>query len=181
MEPALQRCVISLLVAGAVVFVLVGCGGGPSSAAPSRSVAADRSATGTTGESLAEKARTEFIAKADAVCGRQNAEITAVKPKSNTAQELTRLVHRNVALERKGLVQLGEFKPPDALAQRWQSILGYRRALIGELTALIQAVKHNDSSAIKALTASKKSTHSALRKAAKGAGFKQCSTVGTGK
>jgi hypothetical protein len=159
-----------LLAAGALA--LGGCGGASSSA---RSSEGFTSASPASGSSLS---RSAFIARADAICKRLNAEMAKVKAKSTSLPEITRVAPVHAALEQGAVSELGQLVPPSSIAREWQQIVAYRRTLAAELVKLGKDAKAKDSAGVKALTASKRSVHKQLLAAGAQAGFKDCPQVG---
>jgi hypothetical protein len=122
--------------------------------------------------------RAQLVASAGAICKLVNAELTAVKAKSASVAEIVRLVPGRALSERKAVTELSKLTPPASLAHDWQLIVGYRRTLADELTALAQAAQSKDTVKIKALSASKLRAHALLLAAAKRAGLTECGRVG---
>jgi hypothetical protein len=167
-----------------VMLAFVGCGGASTDSSVSTATrgraTTDTTASSRTSTRPAQTAAADahFVARADAVCRRANAEITSVQAKSSSPKEVERIVPRNVALEREGIARLAKLAPPPSLQVVWRSMLGYRRTLAAELTRLLDAAKAKDATAIKSLTVSKRSVHKELSKLATAHGFKDCAKVG---
>ena len=159
-----------LFLLGAIA--LAGCGGS-SSGAGSRE--GSSSASSTPGSSLA---RSAFIARADAICKRLNAEIAKVKPKSRSLPEIARVAPIHAAVEQAAVSELSQLTPPASIAREWQQLVSYRRALATELAKLGRDAKTMSSASIRALTASKLRVHKQLLAAGAQAGFKDCPQVG---
>jgi hypothetical protein len=172
MELDPRRCAIALLVLAAIVLSIVGCGGGSGTTAPTASATPAKTGVVQAGS------KSQFITQADAVCGRTNAEIRAVKAKSGSAAEVIRVVPRTLAIEQKGTAALEKLAPPASLARDWRRMLGYRRTLAIELTKLLEAARQNSGASVKPLAASKKRVHASLSKTATTNGFKDCAKVG---
>jgi hypothetical protein len=165
-----------LLLIGA--FAIAGCGGS-SSATPGAATQSSASAsTASTASSAPSAASAPFVAQAEAVCRRVNAEIVALDAKAGTAAEVKRVVPPTIAIERKGIAALGKLDPPASLARDWRRMLDDRRKLAVMLGGLLDAAKKNDGTSIKPLAASKKRVHVSLTKTATANGFKDCAKVG---
>jgi hypothetical protein len=158
MKQSVREATVFSLVLIAVAPVIAGCGGGSGSAA--------QNSAATTATTARPQSRSPFIVRADAICGRVNAEIVSVKASSQSAREITRVASRHLSLERQGLGELEKLAPPSALASGWRRILSYRRTLADELTKFVNDTRRNDQSAVKTLIASKKRVHVSLRKSA---------------
>lgn len=163
---------LSLLTLVAAAALIAGCGGGKAA----HTVASDGTAPAKGASSALSLS--QLIAQADAVCHRLNDAIATTQIKTASAQEIALIVPRHVSLERGTQKQLEQLVPPPSFASKWQRILGYRRGLADELAELVTASQHADNAKIATLSASKKSAHAALLKAAKSYGFKDCSVVG---
>ena len=174
---------LAVLAAGAA---LAGCGSSRAhatasskAAAPTASTASARPPNSTHGSPKgAALTRAQLAASADAICKRVNAELTAVKAKSASVAEIVRIVPGRALSERKAVTELSKLTPPSSLAHDWQLIIGYRRTLADELTALALAAQSKDNVKIKALSASKLRAHALLLAAAKRAGLTECGRVG---
>jgi hypothetical protein len=162
-----------LLLLGALA--IAGCGGS-SSATPG--AATQVSTPASTTSTATGAASAPFVAQADAVCRRVNAEIVALDAKAGTAAEVKRVVPPTIAIEQKGIAALGKLDPPASLAGDWRRMLDDRRKLAGMLGELLDAAKKNDGTSIKPLAASKKRVHVSLTKTATANGFKDCAKVG---
>jgi hypothetical protein len=156
MIPRAPRGPIAVLTSVAIWGSLAGCGGGSS---------ADSSSSG-------------FIARAEPICRALNAELTKVGAKSTSLTEVARVVPRHVSQERTALLTLERLKPPSAVAGSWRKMLADRRALADQLAKLAEAAQHNEAAAVKALTASKETTHAELARVGRKAGFNDCAQVG---
>ncbi len=184
----------------AIALLCGGCGGassrgGASNAGVSKSGVSNTGGSnvggsgdgGSTGSSSATAAHASpgsapadspFIAHADTLCKRIDAELTASTPANASKQAVIGVVLRHQALERKGLNELSGLHPPSALTRDWAVILADRRQLAAELLVLIRAVNKGDQAAIKAASASKARVHQALLASAKQAGFQHCGELG---
>ncbi len=163
---ALSRTITALALAALLLASITGCGGGSSKHGSAQQT------------SPSSQPNSHFIAQADAICKRLNEELTASAAKSAAAAEVMRIVPHHAAIERRALGELARLGPPSALSASWQAILADRRTLADGLEKLVAATRRNDQAAVKQVTASKKQAHAALTKAATGAGFKDCATVG---
>jgi hypothetical protein len=167
---AILLCSLGVL---ALVLTLSGCGEGKAASesanAPSEGV---RVPSGNT------RAKVGLVAQADRICGRLNAELQSIKPKSKTQQEVLRIVLLSVRAERRALRELSRLHPPASLIHDWRDMLGDRRALADQLSQYGRLIKQSDKAAIPALGASKRRLHNALRKTAKRSGFHDCTKVG---
>jgi hypothetical protein len=163
-KPRLFAICVYLLLLTVAVLVSTGCGGA-SKAAP----AGTRHPDGST---------SRFIAGADAICKRLNAELTPNTSAHLSGTELARSTLRNAALERAVLARLSKLTVPASLADGWKQLLSDRRTLVAELVMLAQSVKSNDTEKLHALAVSKFRLHQKLRETASRDGFKDCSHVG---
>jgi hypothetical protein len=175
------------LAALLLTVVLVGCGGGSSTAAPSSKAATvARSPSGTqtstvgrqTSAPKAALSRHQLAVKAEAICTHLELELVVAVPKSANMTEIVRVVPGRAASEQRAVQQLRELTPPASLAHDWRLIISYRQTLANELAALAKAAKQKDSAAIKKLGVSKKQEHSLLLAAAKRAGLYKCGIIG---
>jgi hypothetical protein len=165
------------------LFLLAGCGGksssagNPSASSSSTSSGTTSASTGASGTSSPPLSK-QFIAQADPICRKANSLLARSSAKGKKAPELAEAVVVNETIERKTAAALAKLSPPPALASGWAKMLGYRRALANELGTLAAAVKREDSSAVPALTRSKKKLHRDLSQLARSAGFKYCAKIG---
>jgi len=158
---------LPLLLIAAIALPIDGCGGGSRTAAKS-------------GQSNGSgEAQAQFIAQADSICHRVNAEIVSFRAKSGSASEVKRIVPRTLSIERRALATLTKLNPPASLADDWQKMLGYRGVLANQLANLLHDAERNDGSSIKSLGAAKKRIHASLSGTAKASGFKDCAKVGS--
>jgi hypothetical protein len=119
-----------------------------------------------------------FIARADAICRRLNAEIAKAKSKNTSLSEIARVAPSNAALEQAAVGELAGLTPPASIAREWRQIVAYRRTLAAELLTLGKDAKAKDSAGVQALAESKKSVHKKLSALGTKAGFKDCPQVG---
>jgi hypothetical protein len=171
----LGRAAWALTLIGALLSI-TGCGGGSSTAASSTSAPNGATRSNATGEAPA--ARSSFIEQADRLCGRVNAEVLAIKAKSESASEVLRIVPRTISVERKGVATLEQLQPPASLARDWQQMLSYRRTLASQLGKMVEIARKNDGTSIGPLGAAKERIHHSLSRTAKANGFKACAKVG---
>jgi hypothetical protein len=171
------RYIVCLVVClAALAFAALGCGGKSGTQRLSGKEAA-KTAKGSTSAARAGSTQ-RFIAQAETLCARANAEIAAIKAHGASAAEVVRVVPRTLAIERRGIGELERLRPPDSLAGSWRKMLGYRRTLAAQLAQLLEIAKNNDGTSIKALASSKKRTHAGLSRVSTDAGFKDCAKVG---
>jgi hypothetical protein len=185
MSSRLQRSALLPVALCLAVLAFTGCGGKTSTAtsAPGATTTASAktapSTTSSTSTAAAPTAQsTGFVAEADAICRRGNAEIEAIKLNSGSAKEIERAAPPTMAIEQRVITALAKLDAPASLAHDWQRILGYRRTLAGELGTLLSDAKHNDTAALKPLAASKKQAHAELTATARANGFKDCGKIG---
>lgn len=152
---------------------LSGCGEGT---AASKSASAPRASARAPSGNTQPKVR--LIAQADRICGRLNAELQSIKPKSKTQQEVLRIVLLSVKAERRASREPSRLHPPASLIHDWRDMLGDRRALADQLAQYGRLIKQSNKAAIPALGASKRRLHNTLRKTAKRSGFHDCTKVG---
>jgi hypothetical protein len=167
MEPRKRALswIYSSLALAAIALVVAGCGGS-SSASTSAAVAAS------------ESAGSSNFASAEAVCRRVNSELGASTPRNSSKQETVRVISRHAAIEREGVEELSRLIMSASFGARWQTILGYRRTLAGDLNELARDTAGSDAAGIKVLAAAKARTHKALLAAGAAAGLKSCALVG---
>jgi hypothetical protein len=170
----------------ALALVAAGCGTSSkttSTASSSASSHGSAAATHTTSASTpssptAASSDPPFTVKAEAICERLNDAIAAEKPTGGGVREIKRIVPRRVALESASVEELSRLTAPASVAGAWRRMLAYRRTLARELAELLSDARHNDLTAIRALTASKQRMHRRLAATAAAAGFKVCARVG---
>lgn len=169
-----KRGLPMVLVLLAVALPIGGCGGGSSAGSAAQADAHG----GTAAKPSAGSGEARFIVKADAVCGRINKKIEAIKAKSASPGEVKRIIPLTLSIEQHGLVALEQLEPPASLARDWRRMLGYRQTLARELAQLLELARKNDGTSLKPLSASKKRVHNALAKAAAADGFRACAKIG---
>lgn len=119
-----------------------------------------------------------FVAQADAICQRLNAQFAASKPNSQDVSEIARIAPERTALEEQTVVELSHLEPPPAVAVAFRKIVADRRTLAQELAQLGDAAKRKDTKELNRLAASKLRMHSQLHGVASTAGFESCGLVG---
>lgn len=164
------------------VLAIAGCGGHSGATASSqKSRPAGTTASTRSSSAPGTGSTAGFVAKADAICRRVNAELAAGgvrRGKRVALGTIGRMASRNAAIERKGLARLESLAVPGAISVVWQRVLADRTALSRQLTELAEVVPRKDASAIKALGTTKKRLHADLSKAAKQGGFEDCGKLG---
>jgi hypothetical protein len=166
MEPrksALRWICLSLALA-AIALVAAGCGG----SSPGSASATPASARGAS----------SHFASAETICRRVNSELAASTPANSSKQESVRVITRHAAIERKGVDELSRLTAPASVGAHWQTILGYRRTLVADLSDLAQKTASGDTAEIKVLASAKSRTHKSLLTAGAAAGLKSCALVG---
>ena len=121
----------------------------------------------------------QFVAQADAICRRVNAELADSRVKGERPAELAALIVRNEAIERKAAGELARLTPPPGLASDWARLLGYRRSLatqLGEFAAAVRSGKRQ----FPALAKAKERLHADLLETAVHVGLKDCAKTGGG-
>src|SRR4051812_20121625 len=99
-----------MLLVGCMVLVS-GCGGGSKGTSVSGDTAgATRTGASTDRASDAASTKATFVAQADRVCGRVNAEIIAIKAKSGSAAEVKRVVPRTISISQSAIAALEQMK-----------------------------------------------------------------------
>jgi hypothetical protein len=104
--------------------------------------------------------REQYASKADAVCGKYNAEAKLLSPPSNLS-ELAKAFDTALPLLDKAIKDLHELKPPQkeqATADRW---LAQLESLKTDLTEIRDKAKHNDEQGVRA-TFGKATSHDQL-------------------
>jgi len=162
------------LIVGLVVVVAAGCGGssGGTGASPDSSAPKRAAAVGDP-----QSAR-QFVAAADAICGRLNTRIVAITFRNLSLGEVARVAPLRAALEQTGTTELTHLAAPASLAHDWHEILLYRTELAEELAKLGRFAKLKDRRAIAALSKSKARVHKLIGTIAKRDGFTDCAKVG---
>jgi hypothetical protein len=166
------RIAIAALMLGLVGLVVSGCG------SSSKSVHSSPATATTTTTAASSRPSSSFIARADVICARANAQIIALDARGSSTAEVERVIPRTIAIERRGVDRLATLKPPAALASAWRSMLADRRELANMLGTLLDAARRNDGGSLARLAASKKRVHTNLSKTAADNGFKDCGMVG---
>jgi hypothetical protein len=161
----------TLSVLAVAAFSAAGCGG-------SGNAQSSRSPVSSSPPTVRSPLESQFIARADAICGRFNTEVASARPAVVNAHEIIRLVPRNAALERETISELGRLIPPAGLERDWRQMIQYRRISAEDLVRLVRAERAGDSRAVSALIGEKRSVHRQLFASAGHAGFNQCSRVG---
>jgi hypothetical protein len=145
------------------VVALGACGGAGSTRAVKSSTSDSSTAT------------TLFIARADAICQRLDAELAAGEPKHLSVRQLASRAPLHAALEQKAVVSLGKLAPPSSLAGDWRQILSLREGLAQALAEVGRDARRGDQPGIQAVATSKKRLHAALFGLASHDGFRYCS------
>jgi hypothetical protein len=161
------------LLLGGLTLALVACGAAGTTTSSKTAKPARAPASG-----APDPSSSPFLARADTICARINAEIVALKANSASSAEVKRVVPPTISIERKGIAALEKLSPPASLAQDWQRMLGYRRTLARELGELLDAAIRNDGTSVAPLAASKRRVHASLSQTATADGFKDCAKVG---
>ncbi|HUA75131.1 MAG TPA: hypothetical protein VL988_10285 [Solirubrobacteraceae bacterium] len=171
----------ALLIAVAVALAGSGCGGksNQSAAKSPQSSSSSVASRVQTGDSAGQPpSHSQFVAKAERICRRFNAEIVAIEPKNESRREIERVVPQRVALEHEALTTLRKLRPPSSLERFWAQMLSARSALVDELNELLAAARKDDEAGISRLAASKALAHATLSGAANGGGFAACGRIG---
>jgi len=155
------------------ILAAIGCSGSERVNVTATRPASHPVTSSTTASSSSDASR--FTAKADSICKRLDAELTA--PKRLVMGEIARSARRNAALERKGTVELSKLPPPALLARDWRQILMLREKLADGLVRLVRYAQANDIRAIRTLTTAKLRIHQELSRLATHDGFRYCSQV----
>jgi hypothetical protein len=122
-------------------------------------------------------ARTDVIARADAICKRLNTEFAESRP-IRTMADIARSVPHRAAVELRVVEELSALAVPAGRIQGLKRIIAYRKALAQELAELGMRAKRDDSAAVQTLGKSKARLHKKLREAARAAGFTECGSTG---
>jgi L-lactate utilization protein LutC len=122
--------------------------------------------------------RRELIHLGDKICGRTNTEIAHTKPRSLSEAEIVRITPGHAVIEQKGAAELALLVPPRTMATTWKKIITYRRQLVVELWALVDAARNHEEAQIKVLEGSKRRKHNMLLETARTVGFDVCGYVG---
>jgi hypothetical protein len=181
--PALVLVVTALSIAG--------CGGsGKASSSSSSASSTDAGSTGAGTASTAATApasptiasgtplsRSRLIAKADAICQRLSAELSA-SPTISTKQELIAAASRRTALEQAALAELSKLTPPGSMAHDYQQLLAGRQTVIEDLKKLGEDTATGNTRAEDAVYASSASVIRQMAATAQRNGFKYCAKLG---
>jgi hypothetical protein len=165
---------LAVLLLVLAAMLAIGCGGGASTAAPTRASAPTRSSAPLPRGPLS---KAELVAQADAICKRVNTEITPQKVQRPSPQETKQLAQHNLTVERRALRSLAKLHSAKPLEHGWRRILSDRRTLVDELVELLGDVKRNDQKAISSLALTKELAHSTLHEDATRIGLKDCAVV----
>ena len=190
MSPPIQHQLRRTFGGLVLAIALTGCGdtSKPVQGVPAPSTRSAPRAVTRTGRSTTAKARatskhspsSRFVATAEAICGRLNAEITATPPNSTGgARALGENATSHGALELAAARKLGKLEPPGDLARQWVQIVRYRTELAQSLIVLGHDVENQDARAIARLATAKQAAHAAMSNVAHRAEFKQCARIGT--
>jgi hypothetical protein len=117
-----------------------------------------------------------FIAKADVICGRVNAEISSNPYRS--PQGIARLAPQLSAYELAADAELGALTPPASLASDWKQIVTDAQKLARDTATFGAYAKANNLAAATKLDNADQPIHLQLLAIAKRDGFKVCSHPG---
>ncbi len=172
-------------------FLFTGCGSGSSKAGSSTAdstnpgtsgdvrTSADSSSGGSnSGRSNKRLSAIQLVAKADEICRRLNAEITAAKTTVQTQQDIMRVASQRAAIERVAVVDMSKLNPPASMERDWQEIILARKMLIEDLTKVSQyaAAKNTQNERPLYLSSANLARHMAAT--AQHSGFKYCGQLG---
>jgi hypothetical protein len=160
------------LSAGALaVLVLAGCGSTTATSGPGGSTGATASAAGS------GNTRSEFIAKADALCATAHARQGAVHGKANkqtTAAELVPLLRSQATIAKSLATSLGRLKPPVGDGAAVGRFVHAVSELAVYSTALANSIHANHAFAAKALALKLSSWRQQETLLGQGYGYKVC-------
>lgn len=167
------------LAAGALA---AGCGSSSKTMSASSDASATKSASSASGasdvtntESSKPLTRTEFIAKAEAICASTRAQLDSTSIKKQ--QDYALMLPQKAAYTRSAAAELTKLVPPTAMARDWASVIaGFETLATNTATAGEYLQSHGLSSATSHLQAWITSTEQ-LSTVAKHAGFKECSLI----
>ena len=180
---------LPVLVLVVTVLSIAGCGGSgkassnsvSSTDAGSTSAGATSASTTTPGTTAIASgtplSRSRLIAKADAICQRLSAELSA-SPTISTKQELIAAASRRTALEQAALAELSKLTPPGSMAHDYQQLLAGRQTVIEDLKKLGEDTATGNTRAEDAVYASSASVIRQMAATAQRNGFKYCAKLG---
>lgn len=157
-----------------VALAAGGCGGSGGASRTATAAAAERAETA---PSRGNVPPPQFVARAEAICSRVNKALEKA-PANPAIVQVVRVGSHNAALERSAVAELGKLRPPASLARDWGRIVGYRRALAGELVKLARYAQTGDVRGLSAVAASKGRLHKELSQLATREGLNDCARVG---
>jgi hypothetical protein len=120
--------------------------------------------------------RADLIGRADAICGRINAQISAHPYR--TRQAIARLASQQAAYEHAAIAELSALVPPVSVAADWKQIIADARTLADDTAKLAVYAKANNLKSGFALVSSDAPVHARMLALAKRNGFKECSRPG---
>lgn len=174
-------------------LALAGCGGASvkttaASAAPAVTAAASTASTSsetssTPGATASTPARSggyaggsTVIARASAICGRRDRELAGLV--ATSAAAIGAVAERRVAIERAGLSELDELKPPRAIARDWEKFIADAKQAIQDLTQLAEAATRGEAEQFKSAGARYGLAQGRLQEVAKAAALGRCAEYG---
>jgi hypothetical protein len=120
----------------------------------------------------------QFVAKAEAICGRLNAELVAAKSVITGIADVARIAPRRATAEHIAQVELNDLTPPVALSGSWQRIMAARQKLVEDIVKIGESAKANDQASVNALFVSSANEQRLAVTIAERDGFKACSKIG---
>jgi hypothetical protein len=146
---------VAALCAGAVA--VAGCGGGGG------------------GERLTQA---EFVAQADAICGKYEARLDALGRPTNVA-ELGSFADKALPIARDGREELGRLRPPEELEDTYDAWLEQGDEAIEIVERLRDAAEDGDQAEIQKIAQDAQRADAESNRLAGELGFEQCGAAGT--
>jgi hypothetical protein len=156
----MSRTGLTALTLVATALTASGCGGSTKSS-----------------ESTEPLTHVEFVAKADVICGRVNAERASTPMKSR--QDFERILPRIAADEQTAVAELDKLTPPASMAADWKQIVTADRTLAGYTGRYGQYLASDNNRAARALLQAAGSVQRPMVATAKRDGFNDCTQFGS--
>lgn len=166
----LHSHLMALVLVGLTV-VISGCGGSAKTGT-STSATLSTPSTSATSTAPASDSRAVFIAHAEPICARLNAQLDAANVK--TQADLIRVLSQAAVYEQAELEELKKLTPPASIADDWRRMLAYTHVWSINSAKAGNAAKAKDFKASAALVSKTTAIEERLATVAKHSGFKQC-------
>jgi hypothetical protein len=119
--------------------------------------------------------RAEFIAKADAICGRVNARRASTHIR--THQDFVRLIPPLAAYEQTAITELGKLTAPASMANDWRQIVAGDQTITNDTAKLGEYETSKNFAAARALIATSSQAQVQMMATAKRDGFSDCAQL----